>query len=144
MRYSRPVKREPSEKTFSVGTHAATIKKVSNKKAKSGSNMFMLSIEGQNEEKGMFFLVFGNDYTEENMNYLLSSIEDNGVDIPDLEFGWNKATFAFLENKEVYINVELREYKGEMKPTITTFLTLAEFEGSEEFDETEEDPDGFN
>lgn len=92
----------------------------------------MLTIEGQKKESLMFFLVFGNNYTEENLNYLLASIEDNGVEIPDMAFGYTPETLNFLKGKDVFIKVEMKPYKEEMQPTITTFLTLQEFEESGE------------
>lgn len=139
MKYIRPQERSNGYKKFEIGTHAATIKKVSKKVSKSGSDMFVLSLEGTNEEKGNYFFVFGNDYTESNMSYLLSSIEDNGVEMPDIDFGYNKNTFDFLANKDVYIQVEEKLYQGNMQAQITTFLTLEEFETSDQFNENEED-----
>lgn len=135
MRYERPLKRETGEKSFSVGTHAATIKKVINKQSKSGNPMFIIRLEGENEEKGVFFLTFGNDYTQDNLNYILASIEDNGVDIPDIEFGYNKATLTFLQEKEVFIKVEETTYKGNPQLSVTSFYTREEYEASEDLSE---------
>lgn len=138
MNYQRPTERRNGFKQFSVGTHAATIKKVVNKKAKSGSDMFILSLEGKNEEQGRFFLTFGNDFTQDNMNFLLASIEDNGVEIPEIAFGYNPDTLRFLTGKDVYIQVEEGMYQGKPQVQIKEFLTLEEFEESEEesgFDE---------
>lgn len=134
MKYTRQNVRTEGYKKFDVGTHAATIKKVIKKPAKSGSKMFVLSLEGKNDEKGSYYLVFGNDYTEGNLNFLLSSIEDNGADIPDIDFGYNPGTFEFLGNKEVYIEVEDKIFNGKMQPQIVKFLTLDEFETSEQLD----------
>lgn len=128
MKYERPAKRDEGPKIFELGSHAATIKKVEKKTSKSGNQMFMLKLEGTQKEQGVFFLVFGNDYTAPNLNYILASIEDNGIEIPEIVYGHNKATFEFLENKEVYINVTDELNQGELKRTIKTFLTLDEFE----------------
>lgn len=131
MKYERPLKRNTGPDPFSIGTHSATIEKVIRKKSKNDNNMFMLTLEGKAKEAGVFFLTFGNNYTQENMSYLLASIEDNGTDIPEIAFGYNADTLNFLIGKDVFIKVE-------MKPTITTFLTLQEFEeNGDEFDEQE-------
>jgi hypothetical protein len=131
MKYTRPAARtEAGFKTFEVGTHAATITSIGKKDSKNGSKMFVLSLEGKEGEKGTYFLVFGNDYTENNLSFLLASIEDAGAEIPDIEFGHNKLTYQFLNGKEVFIRVEMQEYKGSSRPTITEFLTLDEFENS--------------
>ena len=92
--------------------------------------MFTIYLEGANEERGVFYLTFGNEYTDENLSFLIASIEDNGVDIPDLDFGFNKETFLFLHNKDVFINVEIKPFNGENKEAVTQFLTLDEFENS--------------
>ena len=65
-------------------------------------------------KKGFIFLTFGNDYTEDNLRYILVSIQDNGVEIPDVDFGYNRETFEFLKGKDVYIQVEEQEYKGKL------------------------------
>ena len=105
--------------------------------------MFVLSIIGKNEEKGAFYLTFGNDYTEDNLRYLLASIQDNGVEIPDVDFGYNRETFDFLKNKEVYIKVEEQEYKGKVRHAVTNFLTLEEFEENDEYEESEAADEGW-
>lgn len=138
MKFKRPSVRSEGYKKFEVGTHVATINKVVKKVSSSGNNMFVLALVGKNEEKGSSYLVFDNDYTEENLSFLLSSIEDNGVEIPEIDFGYNKLTFEFLENKEVYIEVEKKLFQGKMQPQITKFLTLEEFENSEEDDGNED------
>ncbi|GMC15761.1 type III secretion system protein PrgE [Enterococcus faecalis] len=143
MKYERPLKRETQIKQFELGTHAARITTVNKTKSKKGNDMFVLSIVGKNEEKGAFYLTFGNDYTEDNLRYLLASIQDNGVEIPDVDFGYNRETFEFLKGKDVYIQVEEQEYKGKVKHAVTNFLTQDEFEESEEMEfsesNTEED-----
>ncbi len=141
MRYQRPKKGEVISNEFSLGTHQAKIESVINKPSKKGSKMFRLNLVGNNGEKGMYFLVFGNDYTEKNLTYILVSIEDNGVDIPDMKFGHNRSTLEFLEGKDVYIRVEEKPFNGEVKPTVTEFLALDEFEESEVSDDSFDDDD---
>lgn len=132
MKYTRPEARtEAGFKTFQVGTHAAAITSIGTKDASSGAKMFTLSLEGKEGEKGKFYLVFGNDFTENNMSFLLASIEDAGADIPDIDFGYNKPTYQYLKGKEVYIRVEEKEFRGKPQAAITEFLTLDEFENSE-------------
>ncbi|MFG5498795.1 type III secretion system protein PrgE, partial [Enterococcus faecalis] len=123
--------------------HAAVIEKVQKKRSQKGNDMFLLSLLGKSNEKGVYFLTFGNDYTEDNLRYILASIQDNGVEIPDVDFGYNRETFEFLKGKDVYIQVEEQEYKGKVKHAVTNFLTQDEFEESEEMEfsesNTEED-----
>lgn len=130
MNYQRPIQRTEGMKPFQLGTHQAKITKVQRKKSSKGNDMFLIFVEGMNEEKGIYFLTFGTEYTNENLNFILASIEDGGVDIPELDFGYTRETYEFLRNKDVFISVELKSYKGETKPTITKFLTLDEFEQS--------------
>ena len=141
MKYERPLKRESQIKE--LGTHAAVIEKVQKKRSQKGNDMFLLSLLGKSNEKGVYFLTFGNDYTEDNLRYILASIQDNGVEIPDVDFGYNRETFEFLKGKDVYIQVEEQEYKGKVKHAVTNFLTQDEFEESEEMEfsesNTEED-----
>ncbi|MCF0231309.1 MAG: type III secretion system protein PrgE [Enterococcus sp.] len=130
MNYQRPLQRTAGPKKFSVGTHQAKITKVQKKKSRKNNDMFTIYLEGTNGERGVFYLTFGNEYTDENLNFLIASIEDNGVDIPDLDFGFNKDTFLFLHNKDVFIKVEMKPFNGETKEAVTQFLTLDEFENS--------------
>ena len=134
MKYERPLKRESQIKEFELGTHAAVIEKVQKKRSQKGNDMFLLSLLGKSNEKGVYFLTFGNDYTEDNLRYILASIQDNG---------YNRETFEFLKGKDVYIQVEEQEYKGKVKHAVTNFLTQDEFEESEEMEfsesNTEED-----
>ena len=113
MKYERPLKRESQIKEFELGTHAAVIEKVQKKRSQKGNDMFY-SLFGKSNEKGVYFLTFGNDYTEDNLRYILVSIQDNGVEIPDVDFGYNRETFEFLKGKDVYIQVEEQEYKGKL------------------------------
>ena len=143
MKYERPLKRESQIKEFELGTHAAVIEKDQKKRSQKGNDMCLLSLLGKSNEKGVYFLTFGNDYTEDNLRYILASIQDNGVEIPDVDFGYNRETFEFLKGKDVYIQVEEQEYKGKVKHAVTNFLTQDEFEESEEMEfsesNTEED-----
>ena len=143
MKYERPLKRESQIKEFELGTHAAVIEKFQKKRSQKGNDMFLLSLLGKSNEKGVYFLTFGNDYTEDNLRYILASIQDNGVEIPDVDFGYNRETFEFLKGKDVYIQVEEQEYKGKVKHAVINFLTQDEFEESEEMEfsesNTEED-----
>lgn len=130
MQYQRPLQRTEGFKPFDIGTHQATITKIRRKKSSRENDMFLIFLEGMNEERGVYFLTFGTEYTDENLAFLLASIEDGGVDIPAMNFGYNRETYEFLLNKDVLIAVELQSYKGEIKPTVTKFLTLDEFEQS--------------
>lgn len=145
MNYVRPTKRSTGPQPFSVGTHSAKIVKIIRKQTKTKKDMFMIFLEGSAKESGVYFLTFGFDNTQENMNFLLASIEDNGAEIPNIQFGYNPETFHFLTGKDVYIEVEEKEYKGEVKPAVIAFLTLDEFEKSgDEFADQEPFTDEWN
>lgn len=138
MNYQRPLQRTSGPKKFPVGTHQAKITKVQKKKSRKNNDMFTIYLEGLNGERGVFYLTFGNEYTDENLSFLIASIEDNGIEIPDLDFGFNKDTFLFLHNKDVFINVEMKPFNGEIKEAVTQFLTLDEFENSIPLEEADE------
>lgn len=132
MKYTRPLQREKEKNEFSIGSHPATISKIKNMiSKKTKSEMFIMTIVGEEGQEATYFLVFGNDYTENNVNFLLASIEDNGEEIPDIDFGYNKQTRDFLLNKAVYIEIKETEYQGNKQNSIDKFLNLAEFEESE-------------
>ena len=141
MKYNRPTERRTYQ-DFETGMHEATIQKVTASKTRENKDMMVLRLAGSNDESGFYNLAFGNDYTEENLSFILTSIEDNGIEIPDIDFDYNQATANFLTGKPVYILVEPKTYQGETRQNITAFLTLAEFEGVEEDDETFEN-EGF-
>ncbi|EOA3443795.1 type III secretion system protein PrgE [Enterococcus hirae] len=136
MKYQRPTNRASGFKQFNVGTHEAKIIKVDKKKSKSDNNMFKLLVEGRNGEKGNYYLTFGTEFTDESLSFLIASIEDAGTDIPDIDFGYNVETFNFLRGKDVFIEVENRSFNGELKPAVTKFLTLEEFENSVSVDDS--------
>lgn len=131
MKYKRPTEtRKAISKQFELGNHQAVIKKVTrrpgdNKKKK---DSFMFHLEGTNGETAVAFLSFGNSFTEQNLQYLLASIEDNGVSIPDHSFGYNRVTYEFLFHKKVFIKVEEGLYKGRKTPQVTGFITLREYQ----------------
>lgn len=96
-------------------------------------------LEGQNRERAYYYLTFGTDYTEDNLQYLLTSIQDHGYDIPDLDFGYNKETVQFLEDKKIYVEID-SELDGKRKRyRVSKILTLSEYEDSYEDEEYNED-----
>lgn len=137
--YKRPVGERNTYKNFEVGVYPAAIKKVKLAKTKADKPKFTIIVNGKNEESGLYNLVFGNEFTEKNFNYLLASIEDNGTEIPDIDFDYNEETVKFLTGKNVYIRVELSDWNGELVPTITEFLNEEEFEAADELPGTEPD-----
>lgn len=129
MKYQKPTKNREEKISFSPGIHEAVIEKViMNKSKKSGDDMFMIFVAGNNGESGLFFLTFDNDFTEENLGYILSSIEDNGCEIPDIDYDYNKETAEFLTGKDVYIKVKQTEYQGRTQYSIDSFLSQEEFD----------------
>lgn len=96
--------------------------------------MLVLLLEGENGETGFYNLVF-NEFVDDNLNLLLTSIDDNGEDIPDLAFGYNTETAVFLRGKAVYIKVAMERYQGERRPAIKTFLNQEEFDFATHFED---------
>lgn len=128
MQYERKENRNP--KYFKAGLHEATIHKVKLTLSKKKNEMFQIQLQGEQGEFGIYFLVFGTDYTKDALNRILSSIEDTMGDIPDMDFDYNQETANFLEGKTVYIEVVQEKYKGRLQYKVNDFLTLAEFEGN--------------
>lgn len=112
---------------FEVGAHLATIKRVSLKKTKAGLEKLVLLLEGEKGETGFYNLTF-NDFVAENLNLILTSIDDNGESIPEVSFGYDGATAQFLTGKEIYIKVGMETYQGERRSVIKTFLNQEEFD----------------
>lgn len=150
MKFDRKTSRSNSSsqenkiKFFKPGKNEGTIKSVELKQNKNKDNMFQMVIEGENGEKGYYFLTFGNDYTEDNLNYLLTSIEDHGYSIPDMNFWFNRETADFLEEKEIYFNVEDEKINGKTMYNIKRILLLSEFEGEDSGESFEDDYDPFS
>ncbi len=125
------VREKVERKIFDEGVHEGTIKFAKLTKSSSGSDMMTLFVEGHHGEGAFYNLTFSSDNieaSEEFMNYILSSIEDNGVEIPDLDFGYNQATVQFLKNKAVYIRIKHKTYQGKLDGKIQDFLNQEEFE----------------
>ncbi|MCW2281201.1 hypothetical protein [Lactococcus lactis] len=129
--YQRPTLKRGEYKNFELGRHSAVIKKVKLAKTTTDKDKFIIIVKGKEGESGLYHLTFDTDFSELNMNYILASIEDNGYDIPKLDFGYNEETASFLEGKSVYIRVALSDWGGEEKPTLTEFLNEEEFEAEE-------------
>ena len=128
MGYTRPTRNRNEKKEFDLGVHEAEIKFVKMKQSSKGNDMFSMLLKGEEGETAFFNFVFGNDFTKENMDYLLASIEDHGVDIPDLAFDYSQETADFLKGQTVYLLVEEKEFKGEVQHAVTTFFTQEEYE----------------
>ena len=126
--YERPTKNRKEFIPFEVGIHQAKIEQVYMTTSKTGRDMFKLKIVGEESEIGFAYLVFGNRYAKENLNYLLASIEDNGVEVPNIEFGYTQETVLFLTGKPVFIEVKEQLFHDRKQRVITGFLTLEEIE----------------
>lgn len=129
--YNRPTLKRGEYKNFELGRHSAIIKKVKLAKTTTEKDKFTIIVKGKEGESGIYNLVFGTDFSEINLNYILASIEDNGYAIPELDFDYNEPTAKFLEGKSVYIRVGLSDWSGEEQPEITEFLNEEEFETEE-------------
>ncbi|HEY0221624.1 MAG TPA: type III secretion system protein PrgE [Lactovum miscens] len=124
---------------FEVGVHKAEIKNVTLDESSKGFPMFVLRVVGDGDASGFYNLTFGQEHTASLLNYLLASIEDNGVEIPQIDFDYNEETANFLKGKEVYIEVKERRYKGKTENKIAFFLNQDEFEGFDQEDDFDEE-----
>ena len=129
--YKCPTLKRGEYRNFELGRHSAVIKKVKLAKTTTVKDKFTIIVKGKEGESGSYNLVFGTDFSETNLNYILASIEDNGYEIPMLDFDYNEPTAKFLEGKSVYIRVGLSDWSGEKQPEITEFLNEKEFEAEE-------------
>ena len=138
MKFERKSSRQ-SVPYLKEGKHDVAIISCEMTKSKKDSDMFKMVLEGENGERAYYYLTFGTDYTEDNLQYLLTSIQDHGYDIPDLDFGYNKETVQFLEDKEIYIEIN-SELEGKQKIyRVSKILTLSEYEDSYEDEESNDD-----
>ncbi len=132
--YQRYTSNREKSIPFEVGAHLATIKRVSLKKTKAGLEKLVLLLEGENGETGFYNLTF-NDFVAENLNLILTSIDDNGEPIPEMSFGYDGATAQFLTGKEVYIKVGMETYQDKRHSLIKTFLNQEEFDFATNFED---------
>ncbi len=129
MKYEKSEPRKSIHKAFEEGVHTATIQKIGKRKSKEKKlNQFVLTLEGKKGETIDYFLTFDTAYTHTNLNYLLGSIESNGVEIPDESFGFNRETQNFLTKKQVFIKVVKEKQKGANKLVAKSFLLKEEYQ----------------
>lgn len=129
MKYQRPIKNREVKIPFSPGVHEAIITGVIMKKSKSDKDMFVIILENAGgDESGVFCLTFGTAFTDTTLTFLIASVEDNGVEIPPIDFGYNRETADFLKNKKVYIKVEESLYNDELRSSVKTFLSQEELD----------------
>lgn len=129
-KYARPTssgQKKEKKISFEPGSYEAVIKNVYLEKTKTKKKKLVLQIAGDEGQIGYYHLVFDTPYTENNMNCILALIEDNGEEIPDMDFDYNQKTADFLKEKAVYILVEEEDWQGEVKPAITSFLQEEEY-----------------
>ena len=108
MKYNRNNVSSLGGKQFEAGVHIAVISKVVAGKSSTNKDMFKFTINGPNGESTMSNLLFGEDWTESNLQRILASIEDNGQVIAPLDYGYNRETVQFLTNKKVFIKMKER------------------------------------
>lgn len=123
---------------FPVGKHQAKISNVQMTESKNENKMFKITVSSLYYQ-GFYYLTFDTAYTEDNLNYLLMSIEDNGEKIPDIDFGYTYETAQFLEGKSVYIEVEEEYFKNRKRTKISSFLSLDEYEESNVISDEDDD-----
>jgi len=130
--YKRPVQRTEETVPFPKGKHIAKIvvAKLDLSKEKN-RRMITLRVTGQLNEVAYYNLPFGTTLTEDQLGFLLASIEDNGISIPELDYGYNEETIVFLKGKQVFIDIVEQKYKGKVQGKISRFLTQAEFDGED-------------
>lgn len=112
---------------FPVGKHQAKIIDVQMSESKNENEMFKITVS-DGQYQGAYYLTFNTVYTKENLSFILMSIEDNGEEIPDIDFGYNYETAQFLEGKSVYIEVEEEFFQKKKLTKISSFLLLDEYE----------------
>lgn len=112
---------------FPVGRHQAKIIDVQMSESKNENEMFKITVS-DGQYQGAYYLTFNTVYTKENLSFILMSIEDNGEEIPDIDFGYNYETAQFLEGKSVYIEVEEEFFQKKKLTKISSFLLLDEYE----------------
>lgn len=132
MKYTRPQKRNVETVPFPKGKHLAKIVAAKFDLSKDKNRrMITLRLIGQLNEVAYYNLLFGTTLTEDQLGFLLASIEDNGVTIPELDYGYNEDTITFLKGKKVFIDVVEQKYKGKIQGKINRFLTKSEFDGQD-------------
>ncbi|WP_314354392.1 hypothetical protein [uncultured Granulicatella sp.] len=129
----------PKPNFLKEGKHDVTIISCEMTKSKKGSQMLKLILENNQSGRGYYYLVFGTDYTEDYLQYLLTSVEDHGYDIPEVDFGYNKETVDFLKDKEIYVEIDSDTEGKQKRYFVSRILTLSEYDDS--FDDSYEDED---
>ncbi|MCT1174560.1 single-stranded DNA-binding protein, partial [Lactococcus lactis] len=106
MQYNRNNVSSLGGKQFEAGVHIAKITKVEAGKSRTNKEMFKFTLEGQNGESTIANLLFGESWTESNLQRILASIEDNGQQIAPIDYGYNRETVQFLTNHKVFIRMK--------------------------------------
>ena len=115
----------PKPNFLKEGKHDVTIISCEMTKSKKGSQMLKLILENNQSGRGYYYLVFGTDYTEDYLQYLLTSVEDHGYDIPEVDFG--------------YVEIDSDTEGKQKRYFVSRILTLSEYDDS--FDDSYEDED---
>jgi hypothetical protein len=136
MQYNRNNISSLGGKQFEEGVHIAKITKVEAGKSRTNKDMFKFTLEGPNGESTIANLLFGESWTESNLQRILASIEDNGQQIAPIDYGYNRETVQFLTNHKVFIRMKERtgtytDRNGEVRNSTGTehkaFLTHEEY-----------------
>lgn len=136
MQYNRNNVSSLGGKQFEEGVHIAKITKVEAGKSRTNKDMFKFTLEGPNGESTIANLLFGESWTESNLQRILASIEDNGQQIAPIDYGYNRETVQFLTNHKVFIRMKERtgtytDRNGEVRNSTGTehkaFLTHEEY-----------------
>ncbi|MCT1174459.1 single-stranded DNA-binding protein, partial [Lactococcus lactis] len=106
MQYNRNNVSSLGGKQFEAGVHIAKITKVEAGKSRTNKDMFKFTLEGPNGESTTANLLFGESWTESNLQRILASIEDNGQQIAPIDYGYNRETVQFLTNHKVFIRMK--------------------------------------
>ncbi|OAZ16023.1 single-stranded DNA-binding protein [Lactococcus lactis RTB018] len=136
MQYNRNNVSSLGGKQFEAGVYIAKITKVEAGKSRTNKDMFKFTLEGPNGESTIANLLFGESWTESNLQRILASIEDNGQQIAPIDYGYNRETVQFLTNHKVFIRMKERtgtytDRNGEVRNSTGTehkaFLTHEEY-----------------
>lgn len=114
---------------FAEGPHEAKIARAKLTQTKEKKPKLALLIVGEDGESGFFNIVFGDEFGEEQLMFVLTSIKHNGFDIPEeIDWDYNQETADFLKDKDVYIEVKNEVYQGITSGKIKRILNQDEYD----------------
>ena len=122
--------RSTDYKDFQEGAQEAVIARAQLTQTNDGTrDMLKLRLTGDEGESGFYNITFGDELGVEQLMFTLTSIMENGFEIPeDIDWGYNTETAEFLKGKPVYVEVKNKTFKGQTRGNITRILNQEEFD----------------